>query len=180
MSRTHWHLRITRSQERGNEVLLSPGTNAIEPWHSLPCTQLPFSNWQNVIFPPLKSHCRSKAACQSWGPRTEWLFTCRAFLPKKLSWCSAWDAVHSQVIRYRIHRGNGCTSIPQNHREVCCAVCNGPSERQPWKFCFLHTNWKDKLLWKKKPFLRYILYFKAADHLMWRGLHCSANGRHPI
>lgn len=177
---THWHLRITRSQERGNEVLSSPGTNAMEPWHSLPCAQLPFSNWQNAIFPPLKSHCRGKAARQSWGPRTEWLFTCRAFLPKKRSWCSAWAAVHSQVIRYRIQRGNGCTSIPQNHREVCCVFVMGPQKDSPGSFASCTQIGKTSCFEKKKPFLRYILYFKAADHLMRKRLHCSANGRHPI
>lgn len=59
-----------RQRERGNAMLWSLGTIAAESWHGLPCSPLSFTNWQNfllVMLAPLKTHCRSKPACQSTG-----------------------------------------------------------------------------------------------------------------
>lgn len=180
INRKHWHLRMIRPQERGgNRVFWSPGTIAVEPWHSLPCTQLPFTNWQNVLLTPLKTHCRSKAAVKALGPKTEWRFTCRAFSPEKNP-----DGVCGMLCTARsVSTGfSKATAVPplfKTPEKACCAVCNGHSQRQPHKFCFLHTNWKDSCF-ERKLFLRYILYFKGEDCWMWRDLHCSDNWKHPI
>ena len=66
----HWYLRNMRQRERGNGMFWSLGTIAAESRHGLPYSPLSFTNWQNfllVMLAPLKTHCRSKPACQSTG-----------------------------------------------------------------------------------------------------------------
>lgn len=125
MSRTHWHLRMIRSQERGSSVLWSPGTMPLSPGTACPALSCHLLIGRMSSYLHWKPTAGARLPVKAGGPRTQWLFTCRAFVPENLIWCSVWDAVHSQVIRHGVQQGNCRTPIPRNHREVGCAVCNG-------------------------------------------------------
>lgn len=146
---------------------------AVEPGHSLPCTRLPFPNWKNILLTPLKTHCRSKTSRQS--PRSRHRMTLnpqRLFTEKKISCSSVRDAVHSWASEHRVRQGKRYTSILQNPWEVLLCSLSRLFTKTTQKFCFLHTDWKDKLLWKKTVFE--IIFYISKQWTIWCGEICTA------
>lgn len=132
---------------------------AVEPGHSLPWTQLPFPNWKSILLTPLKTHCRSKASHQSPRPRHRMTLNPQClFTEKEISCSSERAAVHSWASEHRVRQGKRYTSILQNPWEVLLGSLSWLFTKTTQKFCFLHTDWKDKLLWKKTVFEIYFLF----------------------
>lgn len=146
---------------------------AVEPGHSLPCTWLPFPNWKNILLTPLKTHCRSKASPQSPRPRPRMTLNPQClFTEKKLSWSSGRDAVHSWASEHRARQGKRYTSILQNPREALLCSLSWLLTKTTHKFGFLHTDWKDKLLWKKTGF--WDIFYISKQWTIWWGGICTA------